>query len=159
MSFGNEFKLDYGYERGHSIAAERAAFIRRTYAHLAGAILAFVGLEAALLSIPGIGVHSTNAPESVFSFSTHGCIRMQPSDIAAIFDDIPMGTTGRIVYIRFHGAAGKYRGRYSDAALLDWAEWMTAQNRPVWAYFNNDTETAAIHDALTLKAMARQASR
>ena len=32
--------------------SERAAFIRRTYAHLAGAILAFVGLEAYLLGTP-----------------------------------------------------------------------------------------------------------
>lgn len=32
----------------------RAAFIRKTYAHLAGAILAFVAIEAALMSIPGI---------------------------------------------------------------------------------------------------------
>lgn len=33
--------------------ADRALFIRRTYLHLAGAILAFVVLEAALLSMPG----------------------------------------------------------------------------------------------------------
>lgn len=32
----------------------RAAFIRRTYAHLAGAVLAFIAIEAALLSMPGI---------------------------------------------------------------------------------------------------------
>ena len=32
----------------------RAVFIRRTYLHLAGAILAFVAIEAALFSIPGI---------------------------------------------------------------------------------------------------------
>lgn len=32
-----------------SSAVDRAAFIRRTYLHLAGAILAFVGIEAALL--------------------------------------------------------------------------------------------------------------
>jgi FtsH-binding integral membrane protein len=32
----------------------RAAFIRRTYAHLAGAILAFIALETLLLSLPGI---------------------------------------------------------------------------------------------------------
>lgn len=31
---------------------ERAAFIRRTYAHLAGAILAFIGLEAYLVQSP-----------------------------------------------------------------------------------------------------------
>src|SRR5260370_22754925 len=35
-------------------ASERAAFVRRTYAHLAGAILAFVGLETLLISIPHI---------------------------------------------------------------------------------------------------------
>src|SRR5205823_1342171 len=32
----------------------RAAFIRRTYAHLAGAILAFICLEFLLLQIPGV---------------------------------------------------------------------------------------------------------
>jgi FtsH-binding integral membrane protein len=31
--------------------AERAAFIRRTYSHLAGAVLAFIGLEALLLKV------------------------------------------------------------------------------------------------------------
>src|SRR4051794_32070926 len=34
---------------------ERTDFIRKTYAHLAGAIFAFAGIEAALLSIPGVG--------------------------------------------------------------------------------------------------------
>lgn len=37
-----------------SAADERATFIRRTYGHLAGAILAFIALEAALFQIPGI---------------------------------------------------------------------------------------------------------
>lgn len=35
-------------------AGERADFIAKTYAHLAGAIAAFVALEALLLSLPGI---------------------------------------------------------------------------------------------------------
>ncbi|HEX4588796.1 MAG TPA: hypothetical protein VH120_02625, partial [Gemmataceae bacterium] len=34
----------------NAIPAERAAFIRRTYLHVAGAILAFAAIEAALLS-------------------------------------------------------------------------------------------------------------
>jgi len=46
--------MSYGYD--YSLAAqaagsERAAFIRRTYAHLAGAILAFMGIEALLLNV------------------------------------------------------------------------------------------------------------
>jgi uncharacterized protein YecE (DUF72 family) len=69
---------------------------------------------------------------------------------------------GPLAYVRFHGGSGKYWGRYTDKALLGWADWMVAQarsGRPVWAYFNNDTEAAAIHDALTLKAMVAQAVR
>lgn len=50
--------MSYGYDIGvpaaQAQASERALFIRRTYGHLAVAILAFVGLEAALVSIPGI---------------------------------------------------------------------------------------------------------
>ena len=37
-----------------AIDASRSAFIRRTYLHVAGAILAFAGIETALLNIPGI---------------------------------------------------------------------------------------------------------
>tara|TARA_R110002095_G_scaffold190753_3_gene168413 strand:+ start:572 stop:1306 length:735 start_codon:yes stop_codon:yes gene_type:complete len=35
-----------------AIASERATFIRKTYMHLAGAILAFMGLESIILSTP-----------------------------------------------------------------------------------------------------------
>jgi FtsH-binding integral membrane protein len=50
--------MSYAMEHPLAIRASesaRAAFIRRTYAHLAGAILAFVALETAILNIPGIG--------------------------------------------------------------------------------------------------------
>jgi FtsH-binding integral membrane protein len=45
-----------GYEMTHPLGietsrSERAAFIRRTYAHLAGAILAFVAIEAAIFGV------------------------------------------------------------------------------------------------------------
>lgn len=47
--------MSYGYEYPVARAAnsERALFIRRTYAHLAGAILAFMGVEALLLNVVG----------------------------------------------------------------------------------------------------------
>ncbi|MGJ8696547.1 MAG: Bax inhibitor-1/YccA family protein [Verrucomicrobiaceae bacterium] len=46
----------YGSPQSVALAPEntRTAFIRRTYAHLAGAIAAFILLEAMLFSIPGI---------------------------------------------------------------------------------------------------------
>jgi len=51
MAFDRE--LEYGMEREYapSQISERGLFIRRTYAHLAGAILAFIGLEALLLNV------------------------------------------------------------------------------------------------------------
>ncbi len=47
----------YGYPvaAAHARADERAAFIRKTYGHLAGAVLAFAALEGVLLQIPGVG--------------------------------------------------------------------------------------------------------
>jgi FtsH-binding integral membrane protein len=52
------YPLEYEYQRDQ-IAAEatssaRAAFIRRTYGHLAGAVLAFAAIEMVLLQLPGI---------------------------------------------------------------------------------------------------------
>jgi uncharacterized protein YecE (DUF72 family) len=69
---------------------------------------------------------------------------------------------GPIAYVRFHGGAGKYWGRYADESLVSWVDWMVAQaksGRPVWAYFNNDIDAHAIDDAQTLKAMIAQAVR
>ncbi len=69
---------------------------------------------------------------------------------------------GPVAYLRFHGGEGKYWGRYSEERLLRWTDWMTAEaraGREVWAYFNNDAEAHAVEDALTLKAMLRQAGQ
>ncbi|WP_126172674.1 DUF72 domain-containing protein [Altericroceibacterium xinjiangense] len=73
----------------------------------------------------------------------------------------PRLATGPIAYVRFHGGEGKYWGRYSDEGLLGWSDWIMEQarsGRAVWAYFNNDLEGHAIQDALTLRAMLRQAT-
>jgi FtsH-binding integral membrane protein len=53
--------MSYGYEYpvARAASSERALFIRRTYAHLAGAILAFMGIETVLLNVVG--------PEQIFS--------------------------------------------------------------------------------------------
>jgi uncharacterized protein YecE (DUF72 family) len=69
---------------------------------------------------------------------------------------------GPAVYVRFHGGVGKYWGRYSDATLMGWAEWLVEQarsGRSAWAYFNNDIMGHAIDDAQTLKSMVGQLNR
>ena len=62
-----------GYEMTHPLGietsrSERAAFIRRTYAHLAGAILAFVAIEAAIFGVlrPMMGSDFDQALFSMF---------------------------------------------------------------------------------------------
>ena len=50
------------------------------------------------LSLPGLGIHGTNAPSSVYSFSSHGCIRMHPDDAADVFARVTVGMTGVLVY-------------------------------------------------------------
>lgn len=49
-------------------------------------------------SLPGIGLHGTNAPASVYGFRSHGCVRMHPDDIAELFAATRVGGHGRIVY-------------------------------------------------------------
>jgi FtsH-binding integral membrane protein len=49
MSMGYDLRI-----AARAPASERAAFIRRTYGHLAGAVLAFAILETVLLNLPGI---------------------------------------------------------------------------------------------------------
>jgi uncharacterized protein YecE (DUF72 family) len=74
----------------------------------------------------------------------------------------PRWASGRTAYVRFHGAAGKYWGRYPDEALIEWTDWCLEQvrlGRSVWCYFNNDIQGHAIDDARTLKSMIGQMSR
>jgi uncharacterized protein len=50
MSFDLDYRDGYGATAANAVATERAAFIRRTYGHLAAAIMAFVAIEAALFA-------------------------------------------------------------------------------------------------------------
>jgi L,D-transpeptidase ErfK/SrfK len=50
------------------------------------------------LSLPGLGIHGTNAPSSVYAFSSHGCIRMHPDDVADLFERVSLGMSGVLMY-------------------------------------------------------------
>jgi L,D-transpeptidase ErfK/SrfK len=53
-----------------------------------------LGAHAMRLSIPGGAylIHGTNNPDAVGMAVTHGCLRMYPEDIAALFERVPVGT-------------------------------------------------------------------
>jgi L,D-transpeptidase ErfK/SrfK len=44
------------------------------------------------------GIHGTNAPASIYSFRTHGCIRLHPDDVADLFTRVSIGTKVEIAY-------------------------------------------------------------
>src|SRR5512139_2778753 len=50
------------------------------------------------LSLWGYGIHGTIAPASVYHFQSHGCIRLHPDDVAELFDQVRVGTMGRLIY-------------------------------------------------------------
>jgi L,D-transpeptidase ErfK/SrfK len=50
------------------------------------------------LSIEGVGLHGTNAPQSIYKFRSHGCMRLRPEVAELLFKEVPVGTPGKIIY-------------------------------------------------------------
>lgn len=94
--------------------------------------------------------------ESWFSRDTYELLR--EFNAAFCIHDMPGVPTPRVItadviYIRFHGATGKYEGNYPKPALQRWAKWIkesTKGIRSVYAYFNNDIHAYAVHNAKAL---------
>ena len=49
-------------------------------------------------SLPGIGIHATNAPASIYSYRTHGCVRLESDNAKALYKQVSKGATGMIIY-------------------------------------------------------------
>ncbi|WP_414040053.1 L,D-transpeptidase family protein [Acidithiobacillus sp. M4-SHS-6] len=56
-----------------------------------------LGQFALRLALPGYLIHGTNKPWGVGMHVSHGCIRLYPEDIAALFAQVPVGTPVLIV--------------------------------------------------------------
>jgi lipoprotein-anchoring transpeptidase ErfK/SrfK len=57
-----------------------------------------LGKYAIKTSIPGILIHSTTKPWSIYSFASHGCIRVYPEQMEELFKEISVNTQGEIIY-------------------------------------------------------------
>ncbi|HEX8018621.1 DUF72 domain-containing protein [Mucilaginibacter sp.] len=78
---------------------------------------------------------------------------------AIVLQDMPKSATpmditaNELVYLRFHGPSGNYKGSYSDSFLSEYAsyinEWLE-KGKCVYAYFNN-TAGAALENLHLLK--------
>jgi L,D-transpeptidase ErfK/SrfK len=56
-----------------------------------------LGDHALRLAMPSYLIHGTNKPFGVGMRISHGCVRMYPEDIAALFPEIPVGTKVHII--------------------------------------------------------------
>ena len=57
-----------------------------------------LGRYALRTSIPGILIHGTNVPSSIYGFNSHGCIRVYPDNMEQLFRDIRVSMQGEILY-------------------------------------------------------------
>ena len=46
----------------------------------------------------GILIHSTTKPWSIYSFASHGCIRVYPEQMEEFFREVTVNTPGEIIY-------------------------------------------------------------
>lgn len=81
-----------------------------------------------------------------------------------VIHDIPASSTplinysSDVIYVRFHGPTGNYRGTYPDAFLNEYAEYIKewlAERKTVYVYFNN-TMGEAFHNLTTLKRFVNE---
>lgn len=66
-----------------------------------------LGRFAVHLSIPGILIHETIWPETVYQYRSHGCIRMHREHMEPFFEEVERGTPGEIIYEPVKAAAAE----------------------------------------------------
>jgi uncharacterized protein YecE (DUF72 family) len=84
------------------------------------------------------------------AFCEHDIIRRPPPRL-----------TGGFRYVRFHGTAARYHGRYGKEDLAPWARDLEsfARRGDAYVYFNNDVGGHAVEDARELLALLGRETR
>ncbi len=57
-----------------------------------------LGKFAMKTSLPGILIHSTTKPWSIYGYASHGCIRVSPDQMEELFNSVTVNTPGEIIY-------------------------------------------------------------
>lgn len=57
-----------------------------------------LGKYAMKTSLPGILIHSTTKPWSIYTYASHGCIRVFPERMEELFNLVKTNTAGEIIY-------------------------------------------------------------
>ncbi len=57
-----------------------------------------LGRYALKTTMPGILIHETIKPSSVYQFRSHGCIRVQAENMERFFEEVELNTPGEVIY-------------------------------------------------------------
>ncbi len=57
-----------------------------------------LGKYAMRTSLPGILIHSTSKPWSIYTYASHGCVRVYPQKMEELFKIVKVSTPGEIIY-------------------------------------------------------------
>ena len=57
-----------------------------------------LGRYALKTSIPGVLIHETIRPASVYRYQSHGCVRVLPENMEKLFEEVETGTKGEFIY-------------------------------------------------------------
>ena len=104
------------------------------------------------LSLPGYGIHSTNAPRSVGKYTTHGCIRLRPDDEERLYQGISNGTAVDII-----NEPIKLARLEGDKVLLEAHPSASPQLRAAFLQRLHESEVAGIVDFAAAQRVVRDA--
>ena len=111
------------------------------------------------LSLPNMGIHGSNSPDTVPGYTTQGCIRMTASDVKLLFERVDVGTAGVVIYepgllIRHDGRIytevhSDVYGRRPDVlhALESAADYLGVRDRVDWRRVQ---ETIRLHEGFAI---------
>jgi uncharacterized protein YecE (DUF72 family) len=95
-------------------------------------------------------------PESISLLRHYGIVHVI-ADSGGRFAEAE-ALTSSTVYLRFHGRGGLYSSHYSIEELTDYARKITgwlSEGGEIWAFFNNDIDGHAVHNAHELHALVK----
>jgi len=73
-----------------------------------------LGRYAIKTSIPGILIHETIKPRSIFNYRSHGCIRVMPEHMEKFFPLVELDTPGELIYQPVKVALSDQGGIYME---------------------------------------------
>jgi L,D-transpeptidase ErfK/SrfK len=104
------------------------------------------------LSVPGYGIHGTNAPRSVGKYTTHGCIRLRPDDEERLYHGVSTGTAVDII-----NEPIKLARLEGDKVLLEVHPSASSKRAAAFLQRLHESEVAAIVDFTAAQRVVKDA--